>query len=224
MKIQVIMLIPLLVVLLAQTSQVNCARVNSKVGYTMTFLSLVDSLFLNYTYLPFSNDVNPCAPVTSRSAYIALLSRYGITSDDGFADYHMEHIIDKSNTPYDGSKDIIANLVMADATWNIQVGQLNWSMVEREKRIVYRDIFDNAVKSVVECSGGTYTENDDEEMDILDIMLLFGAILIGAILLTCVVFVVYETNLNRYLNKYLLRNTTTYDDRPSNLDLQEDGV
>ena len=200
MKTQVIMLIPLLLV----TTMVDSARVDGKREYTSTFTNLVDSLFLNYTHLPSFTGINPCAPVKSRSAYISLLARYGITSGNEFADYQMEHIIDKSNTPYSGNKDIAGNLVMSNPTWNNQIGQMNWSMVEREKRIVYRAIFDKALKSVVECSGGTYSEDgsgsnskdeDDGADDILSILLsrsrsmIFFAFFLITIVVATILFI-----------------------------------
>lgn len=67
----------------------------------------------------------------------------------------VEHILDTNNGPKElesCSKQIRGNLIIANGTWNNQVGQLCWKDVEQEKRLVYgNDIFDTAYNSVKIC-------------------------------------------------------------------------
>ena len=68
--------------------------------------------------------------------------------------YQVEHIIDKSNTPYDNcNTDITGNIIMAYGLWNQKIGQLCWNDVVKEKKVVYGDeILCSAIKNVIHCS------------------------------------------------------------------------
>lgn len=117
-----------------------------------------NDIYLIDTYGGRLEGVDPCTPVNSRSAYLKILSM----SLDDVSDYDMEHIVDQSNTPYNQSKNILGNLILAYNEWNRAVGQLNWTMVAHEKRMVYGPIFDEAIGHVVSCGSEVANDAGDE--------------------------------------------------------------
>lgn len=142
---------------------VGGAKIDGSNGHTKVYTNMLESLYIKQTYFDMK-DIR-CSPVNSRAEYVAILASRGIT-DIPSDSWHMEHIIDQNGTPYAQNKNILGNLIMANATWNRQIGQLTWSAVEREKRAVYGEIFDLALSSVVECG-----ESDDVCVYILYIII-----------------------------------------------------
>ena len=69
--------------------------------------------------------------------------------------YHVEHIVDKENTPYNQcNPNILGNVIMAYGVWNVEVGQKCWDDVVIEKFSVYgKESFCQSVRNVIECSG-----------------------------------------------------------------------
>ena len=69
--------------------------------------------------------------------------------------YHVEHMVDLSNTPFTGcniNANILGNVIMAYGVWNKQVGQLCWDDVFEEKRKVYgTKVMCDAIANIVDC-------------------------------------------------------------------------
>lgn len=144
----------------------------------------MDSLFIRETYL--SND--KCKIINSRDEYVKELAKIGIF-DISSEDYHMEHIIDKNGSPYSQNKNILGNLIMAKADWNRQVGQLTWEMVEKEKRNVYNEIFENALNSIIECSSQSIDESDNNLLEVpIYFILLFLSFLTSTTIGICIFY------------------------------------
>lgn len=93
-----------------------------------------------------STEEEHCTPTKNQE----LRNFYNVGRSD-----HVEHIIDSANGPVDlidCDKNIGGNLVIVDAIWNQQVGQLCWADAEAEKRKVYGDVIvSNAYQAVKEC-------------------------------------------------------------------------
>jgi hypothetical protein len=76
----------------------------------------------------------------------------------------VEHILDKANSVLpNASKGVVGNLVMAYGKWNQELGQLNWTNVEREKREIYGDwLVDQALLNVEWCGDHLEEEGGEE--------------------------------------------------------------
>src|ERR1044071_832591 len=94
--------------------------------------------FIPETY----DNTNPCQQMTN-TQFRNLYKKYN--------SYEVEHIIDHKNsepTLLHCNKDIRGNMVLADAVWNKQVGQLCWDNVKKEKSLVYGTVFQRAFDAV----------------------------------------------------------------------------
>lgn len=124
-----------------------------------------ETLFLPTTFI--QDETLICQPVT-RSSYIQLLQTLNIQCSGSWCIdgefkcknnnncYHVEHIIDMQESLPDVSsmsKNIIGNVIMAYGQWNVQIGNMKWINVEREKRQVYGDkIVDRAIYNIEKCN------------------------------------------------------------------------
>lgn len=124
-------------------------------------------LFQKNTYGGFLSEKCQNLGNNYRLNYIKLLDKHNITCLDkwcinGTFDCsgtrecnEVEHIVDRSNTPYNiCNPNILGNVIMAYGKWNAQVGQLCWKDIINEKKQVYgKNIFCDAIRNVIECSG-----------------------------------------------------------------------
>lgn len=98
-------------------------------------------------FVPETYDItNPCELITP-TQFRKLYPQY-------LKNNHVEHIIDHANseqTLQHCNKDIRGNMILANADWNRQVGQLCWDNVKKEKIDVYGNIFRTALDAVTKC-------------------------------------------------------------------------
>lgn len=162
----------------------------------------LSELFILKTFGGFLK-MDPCTPFTGD--YRKLLIENGITCEgkwcgpnNGFnctgtntECYHIEHIIDKTNSGIEGDKLIIGNLIMAYGRWNVQIGQLCWPSVMIEKGEIYGGIFDMALDNVRKCNEAKFDVFGDHVQ-------LWVLILVAMMLfIVCVGIIVYCIQVER---------------------------
>lgn len=111
----------------------------------------LESLFIRKTYL---NGEDPCYPLDDYT-YRRILEQNNISQPHGFI---VSHIIDTENS-VDGYLYILGNLILSNSSWIKNMDSFCWDNVKEEKEIVFKDIFDEAYKNVLECKErGTNSE------------------------------------------------------------------
>lgn len=101
------------------------------------------SFFLPLTFMVY---LDPCERILNDQ----LREEYSWLPDG----YDIEYIIDNINGPPElkyCDKDIRGNKIISRKIWNLQHRKLCWSHVEKEKSIVYGEIFDDAYHHIGEC-------------------------------------------------------------------------
>ena len=75
----------------------------------------------------------------------------------------VDHVIDLANSSprlKKCNKNIYGNMIVANSKWNRQMGWKGWSVVKKEKKELYRKIYNKAKRHIVDCDIGCAETND----------------------------------------------------------------
>lgn len=155
-----------------------------------------NNLFLKNTFIENiisnkNNENDICKKYTSRKQFIKYLNDNNIKCNGRWCNgnykyikssdsYEVEHIIDLKNSELNNcNKNIYGNIVLAYGLWNRQVGNLNWTYAKKEKKLVYKEIFDKAIHNIKKCDSFCEVKEDSYKLMDLIIALIFLGILAG---------------------------------------------
>lgn len=175
---------------------VESARIHSTKSSTKIFDIYKNNVDLLYMRESFNLDT--CKTYSNRKQFVSMLIKNNIACRghcyqssyiyNSPNNYQAEHIIDLKNSILENcNKNIYGNLVMAYGKWNMEIGQLTWTDVEKEKRLVYGDIFDKAIENIKICDPGCVDHTQLPDYIITDIVLFIVFLItsIGFIIRKC---------------------------------------
>ncbi len=159
------MYIILLLLAIAFAARETCtARTHSKF-YDEHYVKADIKFFVPETF----QYTDPCTPMTN----LVFRKQYPQYLEGN----QVEHIVDKENSEPEldrCNKHIIGNLVLANATWNMGMGNMCWRDIKVEKSQVYGYIFQKAMDNVKQCCG-------NGDIAVPDNMMVYALITISCI-------------------------------------------
>jgi hypothetical protein len=132
-----------------------------------------------------------CAILYTPSTFLDALDKNNVNYDDSMS---MSFIVDveNSNMPF-CNKFIFGNVILTLTNLSIEWSLRSWKIVKIEKREIYNDIFDAAIRNVKKCTQRCSTHKDNS-LPFIIIGSILGAMFLLILAITISIFLCSAIN------------------------------